>query len=271
MTRRLGTLLASVLVATGCGSLDAPPGPEVPAGCGECAGQVDDLVAALEKSGAVLTVRGARRVTTRQGYLGLGVDLDGKDVVSADMDELMDRVAEAAWKSEVTPLDTLSVDGTLRNGYAETVVYDFAEERSSFEERWGDRPPGSDWTPVSGDGEDEDAQGCEVDGCHELMRDIAREVSALPGVRAVLRADHVSSSPTNASSADIDVKTDGTDVTDQVAEIVWRSRVTPIELITVTSSTPGGGFPDQVILQIDPKIGRDHDRLEQMWGPRPVE
>jgi hypothetical protein len=26
-----------------------------------------------------------------------------------------------------------------------------------------------------------------------------------------------------------------------------------------------------VIFQVDPRTGRDHDRLEEMWGPRPVE
>lgn len=279
MTRRLGTavatmlatMLATALLVTGCGILDAPPGPEVPTGCGECTGQVADLVSRLEETGAVVTVRGTNRTTRTQGYLGLGVDLNGTDVVSADVGALMDSVAEAAWKSDVTPLDTLSVNGTLRNGYVETVVYGFAAERSSYEQRWGERPPGSDWTPLSDAGRDDDAVGCEVDGCHELMRDIAREVSSLPGVKAVLRSDYISTSPTNASSADIDVRTDGSDVTEQVAQVVWRSRVTPIRLISVLTDEPGGGFPDTVTYQIDPEIGRDHDRLEELWGPRPVE
>jgi hypothetical protein len=93
-------------------------------------------------------------------------------------------------------------------------------------------------------------------------------------VEDVVRSAYVSDSPTNASSADVHVKADDTvvvdDLVDQVAEIVWRSTVAPIDLITVQVETPDGGFPDSVVLQIDPDHGRDHDRLEQMWGPRPA-
>jgi hypothetical protein len=276
MRGRLGTLLAATLLVAAtaaCGVLDAPPGPEVPTGCGECATEIADLVADLESSGAVLSVRGTRRMTTGSGFLGLGVDLDGKDVVSADVGRLLDAVAEAAWHSGVTPLDNLSVSGTLRNGYAETVVYDFGADRASYEDRWGRRPRGSDWTPVAD--EDDDLVGCEVDGCHELMRDIAREVSALPGVQAVVRSDYVSDSPTNASAAHLELRGRGTQVVDEVAEeiaeIVWRSEVAPIDLISVTVETPDGGFPDTVTYEVDADHGRDHDRLEELWGPRPVE
>jgi hypothetical protein len=72
----------------------------------------------------------------------------------------------------------------------------------------------------------------------------------------------------------VELKSDGSatvdDLVGRVAELVWRSEVAPIGLITVTVETPDGGFPDSVILQIDPDHGRDHDRLEQMWGPRPA-
>lgn len=263
-----------LVVLTGCANpLDKEPSSaQVPTGCGECTTEVADLVAELESSDAVLAVRGTRRTTTSSGYLSLGVDLDGKDVVSADLDELFDSVAEAAWRSGVNPLDTLSVSGTLRDGYAETVIYDFGADRASFEKRWGARSRGSEWTPVSG--QDDDLEGCEVDGCHELMRDIARAAADLPGVRAVVRSAYVSDSPTNASSADVDLVADDAvtveELAEQVAEIVWRSKVGPIDLISVTVETPDGGFPDEVTFQIDPDHGRDHDRLEQMWGPRPA-
>ncbi|MDR7255237.1 hypothetical protein J2X46_004239 [Nocardioides sp. BE266] len=275
MRGRLGTLLAaSALVAAtaGCGVLDAPPGPEVPAGCGECTSQVADLVSDLESSDSVRSVRSTRRQTTTDGYLGVAVDLAGKDVVSADLDALFDSVAEAAWRSGVTPLDTLSVVGTLRDGYGETVLYDFGADRTSFEDRWGKRPQGSEWTPVSED--DDDLEGCEVDGCHELMRGVAREASALPGVTAVVRSSYGRATPTNGSSADVDLMADDAvvvdDVVEQVAEIVWRSEVGPIDYISVKVETPNGGFPDVIDFQINPDHGRDHDRLEQMWGPRPA-
>lgn len=276
MRWNVSAAVVCLLVAlTGCANpLDQQPSSaKVPTGCGECATQVADLVAELESSAAVLDVRGTRRTTTDSGFLGIGVDLDGDDVVSADLDALFDGVAEAAWRSGVTPLDTLSVSGVLRNGYAETVAYDFGAERAAFEEKWGERPEGSDWTPVSE--ESDDLVGCEVDGCRDLFRGVARDASALPGVTAVLSSAYARDTPTNGSSADVDVEADGTvavdDLAEHVAEIAWRSKISPIDYIRVTVETPGGGFPDDVTFQIDPDNGRDHDRLEQMWGPRPVE
>ena len=266
-------VLCLLALTTACSNpLDKQPSSAaIPAGCGDCEAEVAALVETVEAIPGVDAVSSTRRTTrgVPVAYLSVGLDLTGKDVVSTDVGAVADAVAEAAWRSDVSPLDVLRLEVELRNGYEESDGYAFGADRADYEERWGERPAGTEWSPVPE--ADDDLEGCEVDGCPQLMRDLAREVSSLPGVRAVLRADHVSSSPTNASSADIDVQTDGTDVTEQVAEVVWRSRVTPIELITVTSSTPGGGFPDQVILQIDPRTGRDHDRLEQMWGPRPVE
>lgn len=273
---RASLFTASVVVAalSGCGILDAPPGPEVPPGCGPCTSEIADLTAELENSPDVVDVRSASlsRNTSDRGWLRLTVDLDAEDVVSSDVGALVDAVAKAAWRSAVDPLDALSLDVRLRNGYSETTTFFFGEDRDSYEEQWGARPAGSEWTPVEGDSDDSDgAEGCERDRCHELMRAIAVEVSDLPRVEAVLGADYVPSSPTNSTSADIAVVTDGTDVSEQVAEVVWRSRVAPIKLISVTAVEPGGGFPETTTFQVDPDVGEDHDRLQQQWGPRPVD
>ena len=272
---RASLFTASVLVAalSGCGILDAPPGPEVPPGCGQCTSEIADLTTELEDSADVVGVRSASlsRTTSDRGWLSLTVDLDAEDVVSSDVGALVDAVAETAWRSAVDPLDALSLDVRLRNGYSESTTFFFGEDRDSYEERWGARPAGSEWTPVEDDSDSDGAEGCERDRCHELMRAIAVEVSDLPGVEAVLGADYIPSSPTNSTEADIVVVTDGTDVSEQVVEIVWRSRVAPIKWISVTAEEPGGGFPESTTFQVDPDVGRDHDRLEQKWGPRPVE
>ncbi len=264
-----------LVVLTGCTNpLDKEPSSaRIPTGCGECKDEIAALVDEVQAIDGVEAVRSTRRTTrgVPVAYLTVGLDLAGRDVVSADITAVTDAVAEAAWRSDVSPLDVLSVGVTLRNGYEESVSYPFGADRTTYEQRWGGRPAGSEWSPVP---EDDDREGCEVDGCPELMRDIARKASDVPGVEAVLRSAYVSDSPTNASSADVHVKADDTvvvdDLVDQVAEIVWRSTVAPIDLITVQVETPDGGFPDSVILQIDPDHGRDHDRLEEMWGPRPA-
>jgi hypothetical protein len=265
-----------LVLLTGCTNpLDKEPSSAaIPAGCGDCEDEIAALVEEVQAIDGVDAVRGTRRTTrgVPVAYLSIGLDLAGKDIVSTDITAVTDAVAEAAWRSEVSPLDALTLQVELRNGYHESDGYPFGAERKSYEDRWGKRPAGSEWSPLPE--QDEDLEGCEVDGCHELMRAIAREASALPGVDAVVRSAYVSDSPTNGSTADVDLKADDPVVVgglaEQVAEIVWRSEVGPIDYISVTVETPEGGFPDTVTLQIDPDHGRDHDRLEKKWGPRPA-
>lgn len=250
---------------------EEPASSRIPSGCGDCEAEIAALVAELEETPGVRAVTNPRRTTrgVPQAHLRLGLTLAGEDVVSTDISSVVDAVAEAAWRSDVTPLDVLNLDVTLSDGYTETDRFLFGAERETFEERWGERPEGSEWSAVPDD--QADATGCERDGCPDLMRDLAREVSALPGVEAVLRSAYVGDTPTNASSADLEVRTDGSDVSEAVAEIVWRSRVAPLALIEVTAVVPGGGFPESTGFQIDPDHGGDRDRLEEQWGPRPVE
>jgi len=265
-------VLCLLVVAAGCSNpLDEEPSSAaIPTGCGDCEAEIAALVEAVEEIPGVVGVTDTRRTTRAVpvAHLSMGLDLAGTDVVSTDVAAVADAVAEAAWRSGVSPLDVLRLEVGLRNGYEESDAYAFGAERATYEERWGPRPAGTEWSPVPET--DDDLEGCEVDGCRDLMRAVAREVSALPGVKAVLRSDYGASTPTNTSSADLEVRTDGTDVAERVAEVVWRSRVTPIRLISVTTAEPGGGFPDTVTYQVDPEIGRDHDRLEELWGPRPV-
>ncbi|WP_374455271.1 hypothetical protein [Nocardioides sp.] len=262
-----------LVVLTGCTNpLDKEPSSaRIPTGCGECEDEIAALVDEVQAIDGVEAVRSTRRTTrgVPVAYLTVGVDLTGKDVVSADISAVTDAVAEAAWRSDVSPLDVLSLGVTLRNGYEESDSYAFGADRTTYEQRWGERPSGAEWSPVQ---EDDDLEGCEVDGCTELFRDIARDASALPGVTAVLRSAYGSDTPTNASSAHVELRADEVDdgLVEQVAELVWRSEADPLDLISVTVETPEGGFPDTVTFQIDPDHGRDHERLEQMWGPRPT-
>lgn len=265
MRTLVAILVLAVGVLSGCAALDREPEAEVPEGCGDCVAEIAELTSALEELPEVTKVRGTHRSTDDYGYLSLGVDLDGDDVVAADLDALYDAVARAAWESGVTPLDVVSIDGKLRNGYAETNLFYFGDDRTDYEQRWGDRPSGTVWTP--GSQRPEDAEGC-PDQCRAEMRDIARDVSAVPGVRAVTRSLFVPDSPTNGWQAVVTVETDGTDVTEQVAEIVWRSPVQPLEWIDVTTMGPGGDL-DNTNFWVDPDDGKDYDRFVTTWGERP--
>lgn len=268
-----GAVVCLLVLLAGCTNpLDREPSSaRIPTGCDDCAEEIAALVKVVEKVDGVASVGGARRMTrgVPVAYLSVSLDLTGEDVVSTDITAVTDAVAEAAWHSDVTPLDTLSLSLELRNGYHESDGYDFGTDRASFEERWGPRPAGSEWSPVE-EGDD-DLEGCEVDGCDEQMRAIAREVSALPGVEAVIHSAYAPDDPTSSASTRIEVRGDSAELAERVAEIVWRSEVGPIDYISVTVETPDGGFPDMTDFQIDPDHGRDHERLEQMWGPRPAE
>lgn len=248
-----------------------PSSALIPAGCGDCESEVAALVAELEQTRGIRAVTPARRTTqgVPQAYLRLSVTLTGEDVASTDIRGAVDAVAEAAWRSDVTPLDVLSLDVTLTDGYRETDRLLLGADRDAYEERWGTRPAGSEWSPVPED--QNGAAGCERDGCADLMRDIARDVSAVPGVLAVMESTYIADTPTNASSADVAVRADGTDVTEAIAEIVWRSRVAPLRLISVTMADPEGGFADTTTFQIHPDHGQYHERFAQQWGQRPVE
>lgn len=273
---RWGVGIIVVCLAMGLAACSNPLGQQpssarVPTGCGGCEAEIAALVTAIEQTPGVRAVTTTRRTTkgVPQAYLRIGLSLAGKDVGSTDITSVVDAVAEAAWRSGVNPLDVLVLEVTLADGYREVERFLLGADRDAYEERWGARPAGSEWSPVPD--EQVGAAGCERDGCADLMRDIAREVARVAGVEAVLGAAYVSDSPTNSSSADVTVRTDGTDVADAVAEVVWRSRVTPITLISVTADLGDDSFPETTTFQVDPDIGRDHDRLEEQWGPRPVE
>jgi hypothetical protein len=263
-------VLCLLLLLTGCANpLDKEPSSAaIPSGCGDCEEEIAALVEAVEGVPGVDAVRGTRRTTrgVPVAHLSVGLDLTGTDVVSTDIAAVTDAVAEAAWHSAVSPLDVLRLEVELRNGYRESDGYAFGADRATYEERWGRRPTGSEWSPVPEDG---DLEGCEVDGCREVMRDIAREASQLPGVDAVLQSDYLSDTPTSPASAAVTVRADDTDVADRVAELVWRAEVSPLVSIQVSVETPGEGFPESFDYQVDPDHGRDHDRLARLWGPRP--
>jgi hypothetical protein len=256
---------------TACSNPDRQPSSaRIPTGCGDCEAEIDALVRSIEETPGVRAVTTTRRTTKAvpQAYLRVGLSVVGEEVVSTDITSVLDAVAEAAWRSEVTPLDVLVLDVTLAGGYAESDRLLFGADRDVYEKRWGARPEGSEWSPVPE--EQAAAAGCERDGCPDLMRDIAEQVSSLPGVEAVVGAAYIADTPTNSSSADVAVRTDGTDVSEAVAEIVWRSQVAPLTLISVTADRGDDSVPDSTTFQIDPDVGRDHDRLEEQWGARPV-
>jgi hypothetical protein len=270
-------LCASVVLAACSNPLDREPSSaDIPTGCGGCADEIAALVATLEDTPGVEAVTSTRRTTTgvSEAHLRVGMDLTGEDIVSTDVGAVVDEVAEAAWSSGVHPLDVLDVDVTLRNGYSEGVDVFFGRDRGTYERRWGRRPEGTEWTPPAADDEEPSGSGCERDGCRELMRDLAREVSAVRGVEAVLESTWLPDTPTSSTSADVTVRTDGSAptgmVAEQVAEVVWRSEVAPIDWIDVTAGDTDGRFPASLLLWVDPEDGDDRERLEQSWGPRPV-
>lgn len=280
--RGTGLLCASVLLAACSSPLDRGTGADdIPPGCGECTDEIADLVATLEGTSGVEAVTSARRTRgVSAAHVSIGLDLTGEDVVATDVGAVVDAVAEAAWSSEVSPLDVLTLDVTLRNGYTEGNGLFFGRDRETYEQRWGKRPPGTEWTPLDAEDaeqEEDDAGdsdvGCEHDGCHELMREVARTVTDLPGVSAVTLSRFLFDDVTDADLVQVHVRPRGAaadpeDLAGAVGEVVWRSEVDPLDYIEVQVET--AGFPETTTFHVSPDTGRDRDRLERRWGPRPV-
>lgn len=272
-------LCASLLLAACSNPLDRGPSADaIPEGCGACTDEIADLVATLEDAPGVDAVTSTRRTTrgVSVAHLSLGLDLTGTDIVSTDVGAVVDAVAEAAWSSDVSPLDVLTVDLTLRNGYAEGTGVFFGRDREAYEQRWGPRPEGTEWTPLEEGAEDvagDSDAACERDGCPELMREVARTVSDLPGVAAVTGSRFLFDDVTDADTVQVHVRpregtADPDDVAGAVGEVVWRSEVAPLDYIEV--QVQAAGFPETVTFQVTPDTGSDREGLERRWGPRPV-
>ena len=131
---------------------------------------------------------------------------------------------------------------------------------------------------TSSDGEadpsttDPSGRGCGE--CTEELAEVRADVEALPDVKELATLETYSDSPTNGAGVQVELRTRSTGdaaVMDQVAEIIWKSRLAPVDevLVTVEDASGelvrGGGSPYDFT-----EHSRHYDAYVEQWGPRPV-
>ena len=122
----------------GCMSQGDGQQPAKRAGCGSCTSQVAELgrqVGGVPGVSEMKQIRYTERVAVTTPATLTVV------VAGEDESPLRDAVAKAAWLSEVTPLEDLSV-GVLAPGatYVEYHDYAFKRDADTYVQKWGARP-----------------------------------------------------------------------------------------------------------------------------------
>lgn len=269
MARRLLGVLAStalVVAAAGCAA-DSGSGsePSAPRGCGDCARELDDLTATLEALDAVESVDMVTfdSDTNDRGQLYVQLTVAAPDLASADTAAIADELTEAAWTSQLQPLDRSEIVFTLGSGYYESAIGEFGRERTAYEEKWGPRPEGTVWSAVPSE---DPGDGCSP--CVDETRELARTIDALPGVGTVTEARWASDPVSGESDLTVAYTTDGADdPTEQIVELVWRSAVTPLDDVRLRDASSKTLDPVSIDLRPD---SADSATYAQQWGPRPV-
>ncbi|ROR90973.1 hypothetical protein [Nocardioides aurantiacus] len=130
----------ALFALSGCTLPGAASDPKnEPPSCGQCQSQVANLKAQVEEMPAVSKVGQFRynSDTNAGGGPSLNIDLA---VAGGDAEATADKVFEAAWKSRVTPLETVVVN-TGGPGSVETSDARFyGKFLDEYETRWGPRP-----------------------------------------------------------------------------------------------------------------------------------
>ena len=245
---------------------EAGSSSSAPAGCGGCEQELAALTETLEGLPSVQSVDMATfgTQTNGRGELYVRLTASGEDLGSTDTAALADELTETAWKSDLQPLDHAEIVFALRSGYYESAVGDFGRDRSVYEGRWGPRPEGTVWSPIDSEAP---VEGC--GRCIEETRELARAIEALRSVDTVTEASYGTDGTVDVSSLRVAFRRAGdADPADRIAELVWRSRVTPLDAVVVTDESSEGIDEERLDLRPD---SADHATYEERWGPRPVQ
>ena len=116
--------------------------------------------------------------------------------------------------------------------------------------------------------------GARCGECVEELADARAEIVALPDVEELLTLETYDASPTNGAGVQVEVRSASTgdpQVNDEVARIVWQSRLAPVDEVIVTVEDASGelvrgGSPFDFT-----DAGGQRAAYEERWGPRPVD
>ena len=113
-------------------------------------------------------------------------------------------------------------------------------------------------------------------GCGECVEELAAvraDIEALPDVEELLTLETYTGSPTNGAGVRVELRSASTGdpaVMDDVAEIVWQSRLAPVDEVFVTVQDASGELVRGGSPYDFTDDGRERATYEEQWGPRPV-
>lgn len=132
-------------------------------------------------------------------------------------------------------------------------------------------------TDGTGSRTDDPAEPTSEPGCGECVEELAAvraDIEALPDVKELLTLETYADTPTNGAGVQVELRTSSTGdpaVVDEVARIIWQSRLAPVDEVFVTVEDASG----KLVRGNSPfdfaHTGRQHPTYEEQWGPRPVE
>ena len=113
------------------------------------------------------------------------------------------------------------------------------------------------------------------EGCGECTEEVAairEQLGELDGIRELVTLRRYPSSPTNGAGVKVELRSTeagDTGIQDRVAEVVWKSRVTPLDEVFVTVEDGTGELVPTLPYDFTDH-GRQHDTYVEEWGARPV-
>ena len=128
----------------------------------------------------------------------------------------------------------------------------------------------------SSDGSPSGSGSTAEEGCGECTQEVAEireQLGKVDGIRELVTLTRYPSTPTNGAGVKVELRSTGagdTGVQDEVAEIVWKSRVTPLDELFVTVEDSEGELVQTLPYDFH-EGNRGHAAYVEQWGPRPVQ
>lgn len=113
-------------------------------------------------------------------------------------------------------------------------------------------------------------------GCGECVEELAQvreEIESLPDVTQLLTLRTYPASPTNGAGVKIELRSRSTgddQVVEEIARIVWKSELAPVDVVDVTVEDASGELVHGGSPYDFRDDSRDYPAFEEQWGPRPV-
>lgn len=137
----MSLLVLTCLLLAACGLGKDPPQSDE--GCGACTEEVAALRAQVAKLDGVSEI--AQLSYTEKVTLTTPPTVQTRvTITAAQPARVMDQIAQLAWKSPISALDTVLVEWRGADGiYQRPVFFRFGTDSADYEQRWGARPSGN--------------------------------------------------------------------------------------------------------------------------------